>query len=152
MFLYLREGERFTVSDLSLNYDPDLIGQPGYGDLLIADGDLVLTADVNPRGTDSVLQLVTQRIKFFLGEWFLDNSAGLPWFQQILVKNADQSTVDGLLRDCILGTPGVVALLAYTSSQKRALRQYSISFTILTATGASISASIPVSVVGGTGS
>lgn len=139
------------MSDLSLNYDPDLIGQPGYGDLLISDGDLVLTADVDPRGTDSVLQLCTQRIKFFLGEWFLDNSAGVAWFQQILVKNADQSTVDGLLRDCILGTPGVVALLSYTSSQQRALRQYAISFTILTATGASISASIPVSVVGGTG-
>lgn len=136
------------MSDLSLDFDATLLGQPGYGDLLIRNGDLVLTSDVDATGTDATLQLVTQRLRFFLGDYFLALDSGVPWFQQILVKQADPSIVDGLLRDCILGTPGVVALTAYQSERNLAQRRYSVSFTILTATGSSIAARVPISVAG----
>lgn len=136
------------MSDLSLNYDPTLIGQKGYGDLLLHQGDLTLTADVNPAGTDSVIQFVTQRLKLYLGEWFMNTSDGLPWYQQILVANADKSVVDGLLRDCILGTPGVTTLLSYTSHQDLGKRTMTVSFSILTATGAHISAQVPMTTGG----
>lgn len=136
------------MSDLSLNYSPELQGQPGYGDLLVHNGDLVLTSDVNASGTDPTIQNVTQRIRFFLGEWFLNLEAGLPWLQQVLVKGAEPSTVDGLLRDTILGTPGVVALTAFQSNQDPSKRIYSVAFTILTASGRRISSAVPVTVSG----
>jgi len=132
------------MADLSLNYDPDLLGTPAYGDLKMVNGDLVLTNDVDQNGTDSTLQSVCQRLRLYLGEWFMNTSAGVPWYQQILVKNANPSHIDGLLRDCILGTPGVVALLAYSSTANHAQRSFHVTFTIQTAAGGRLTATVPV--------
>lgn len=137
------------MADLSLDFSKELLGEPGYGDLLMVKGDLTLTSDVNPAGTDPTIQNVTQRLKLFLGEAFMALGAGVPWYQQILIKNADPATVDGLLRDCILGTPGVVALTSFVSSQDRVARTYTVRFSILTATGKRIASTVPVSVGGG---
>lgn len=138
------------MSDLSLDFDAQLLGTPAYADLKIVDGDLQLTSDANPQGTDSVIQFTMQRLRLFLGEWFMNTQDGVPWYQQILVKNADKATVDGLLRDCILATPGVTALLSFQSTQDRSKRIMTVSFTILTAMGKRLSSSVPVSIQGGT--
>ena len=137
------------MADLSLNYSEKLLGQEGYGDLLLTNGDLTLTNDVDPAGTDPTIQNVTQRLKLFLGEAFMRLDAGVPWYQQILVKNADPAAVDGILRDTILGTPGVVALTSYVSQQDRAARRYTVRFSILTATGKRIASTVPIAVGGG---
>jgi len=137
------------MTDLSLDFDQQLLGTPAYGDLKLVNGDLQLTNDANPQGTDSIIQLTMQRLRLFLGEWFMDTQDGLPWYQQILVKNTDKATVDGLLRDCILSTPGVSALLAYNSSQDKSRRTMTVSFTILTATGKRLDGSVPITMTGG---
>lgn len=137
------------MSDLSLDFSEELLGQPSYGDLLLTNGDLTMTKDVDPAGTDPTIQNVTQRLKTFLGELFLNLEAGVPWYQQILVKNADSSSVDGILRDTILSTPGVVALTSYVSQQDRAARRYTVRFSILTATGKRIASTVPIAVGGG---
>lgn len=137
------------MSDLSLAFDKELIGTPAYGDLRIAAGDLILTNDADPNGTDATIQFVMQRLRLFLGEAFMDVTDGLPWYQQILVKNADKSVVDGLLRDCILGTPGVTGLLDFDSTQDRARRTMTVTFTVLTAMGKRLNAQVPINITGG---
>lgn len=123
------------MTDISLQLDPALIGSSEYGDLLFKDGDLVLTSDSNPQGTNFVLQNVCQRLRFFLGNWFMNTGAGVPWFQQILVKNADQGKIDAILRNCILGTPGVAAMTSYSSQADRLQRRFTVRFAIRDATG-----------------
>lgn len=113
------------MADLSIDLDPV---SSTYKDLLIVDGDLVLTSDVNPVGTDPVLQGVLQNISLALGEWFLDLSAGLPWLQQILVKNPDQSKIDAILRSAILATPGIVRLNSYSFDLSLKTRSGTIRF------------------------
>lgn len=113
------------MADLSINLDAT---SPTYKDLLIVDGDLVLTSDVDPEGTDPVLQSVLQNLSLALGEWFLDLSAGIPWLQQILVKNPDQSKIDAILRNAILATPGIVRLNSYSFDLSLATRSGSIQF------------------------
>lgn len=116
------------MADLSLDLSSKSQGTAAYGDLLLVNGDLVLTSDVNPAGTNPVLQNVLQRLRMFLGEWFLDNRQGVPWLQQILTKTAAGTATDALLQNTILGTPGLVALLSYASTLNRANRTLTISF------------------------
>lgn len=51
-----------------------------------------------------------QRLKFFFGEWFLDVSAGVPWFQIIFEKSTSPDIIEGILKDTIIGTEGVITL------------------------------------------
>lgn len=115
------------MSDIALDLDPS---SPTYGDIKIVNGN-VLMVD----GKDAILQHVLQRLKTFREEWFLDITVGVPYLQQILVKNPNLSHVDGLLQDEIMGTPGVVGLLAYSSEVNTALRQLSVSFKAQTTDG-----------------
>lgn len=105
------------MSDLSLT--DDLSG------LLIKNGDLVLTTN-----SDAVKQHVTQRLRMFTGEWFLNLSEGVPYFQNILVKNPNPDIVDSLLKDTILSTPGVDELLSFNLDYDAALRTLIVDFSI----------------------
>lgn len=103
-----------TVRDIALDAD---------GDLDITAGDLVLVSDA-----DAILQAVRIRLQFFQGEWFLDESAGLPYFQDILVKNPDMNVLQFLFRKAILETPGITAVNALTLSVDSATRSLSVSY------------------------
>lgn len=120
------------MADISLDLNP---ASPTYKDLLVVDGDLILTADANPAGTNNIQQNILQRLSFFLGEWFLDNTQGLPYYQQILIKNPDQSKIDAIFVNSILGTPGVTQLLSYTFTPVFASRLLKVSFSALTTAG-----------------
>ena len=73
------------------------------GDLELDTGDLQLTT-----GADAVRQHLQQRLRTFRGEWFLDLSTGVPYYQDILKKNPNPLVVDGVLKDAVLSTPGVI--------------------------------------------
>lgn len=120
------------MADLSLDLSP---ASPTYKDFLVVSGDLILTADAESGGNNPVEQDIVQRISMFLGEWFMDNTQGTPWFQQILVKNPDQSNIDGIFRNIILGTPGVVSLTSYQFTADTAKRTLSVKYSALTTSG-----------------
>ncbi len=75
------------------------------GDLFIGGDDIVLTF-----GIDGIAQHLTQRLRTFLGEWFLDLRIGVAYFQQILLKNPNPAMVDSIFKKEILNTPGVLEL------------------------------------------
>jgi len=116
------------MPDIQLDLSPV---SPTFGDLVIEGGDLVITSTT----IDDVRQSVLQRLRIFLGEWFLDNTIGLPYFQQILIKNPDQSKIDALFRDQILGTPGVIALNSYSFQTDFATRSLRLRFSAQCTTG-----------------
>lgn len=105
------------MSDIALK--DDLSG------LLITNGDLVLTL-----GADAVKQHITQRLKMFVGEWFLNLSEGVPYFQNILIKNPNPDIVDGLLKDTILSTPCVDELLSFNLDYSASLRTLTVDFSV----------------------
>lgn len=81
-------------------------------------------------GTDEIVQKLVTRLQFFLGEWFLDARQGIPYFEDVLVKNPDLVVIQGIFREAILETPGVAALLGVIETTvDRALRILSVSFT-----------------------
>lgn len=120
------------MADLSLDLNK---ASSTYNDLRVVSGDLILTADVASGGTQPVQQDVLQRLRMFLGEWFLDNTAGVPWFQQILVKNPDRSKIDALLLNTILGTPGVLSVTNYKFTPNMAARTLRVEFNAQSTSG-----------------
>ncbi len=108
------------MGDLSLDLLP---ASEFFGDLVLTDGDLVINS-----GTDAIRQNVIQRLKTYLGEWFLNNQIGIPYFQQILVKNPNQGNIDAIFQDAIMGTPGIVSLNKYSLDHDRETRRLTIRF------------------------
>jgi hypothetical protein len=77
-------------------------------DLVVENGNLVLTS-----GVEAVRQHLSCKLKTFLGEWFLDGSKGVPYYEDIFKKNFNPITVDGIFKEQILSTPGIIELLDF---------------------------------------
>lgn len=76
---------------------------PVAGDLYIdPTGQLVLTT-----GSDAVRQHVRSRLRFFLGEWFLDARQGFPYYRDVFRKNPNRQAVISALRRTVRETPGI---------------------------------------------
>jgi len=83
----------------------DILVDELTGNWTLTDGDLSLIGDL-----PSVAQDIRQRLRFFAGEWFLDDDAGVPYYQVVLVKNPNLSTVREVAREAIAGAKGVVSV------------------------------------------
>ena len=124
--------------DLALDLDK---ASGTFKDLLIVNNDLALTSDAYPAGQapaqcpNPVLQDCLQRLSMFLGEWFLDNTQGTPWFQQILVKNPDQSKVDAILLNILADTIGVTQVNDYSFTINSQFRTLTVNFSLQTTSG-----------------
>lgn len=74
--------------------------------------DLAITPEGLMRLTSGVPESAAQRILItllmFAGEWFLDLRAGVPYYQEILVKNPDLDSIRTLYRQTVEADPYVV--------------------------------------------
>lgn len=70
-------------------------------------------------GAQACAQNVVTRLRMFLGEWFLDTSAGTPWFQDILKKPENQPLSEADIKAAILSTTGVNSIRSFTFTQAR---------------------------------
>lgn len=99
----------------------DLKLDPETHDLMIEAFDIGLVS-----GADETVQHVKQRLLTFEGEWFLDLSAGVPWFEDVLGKPRDLRVVEAVLKAEIRASPGVRSLSLFAISpingQERAAR------------------------------
>lgn len=109
---------------------------PVIGDLYLENGTIRLTRTL----TEEVAQELFIRLKFFKGEWFLDTTLGLPYFQSILVMGASTDAVAQIFRRVIAGTPGVKSIksLQLTRLPNRAL---SVAFVAILDDGATLTSS-----------
>ena len=93
------------------------------GDLAIEDNDVVLI-----EGVAEVAQGVRQRLRTFLGEWFLDATIGLPYFQSILTKGVKLERIAPHFKRAIIRSPGVTELIAFDQELDRGTRRLSVKF------------------------
>lgn len=106
---------------LALNSDWDI-----YFD---DDGELVLIED-----GEEAAQFVKQRLDFQRGEWFLDETIGMPWFQGVFATNATSGDVarrsytESIIKSTILGTPGVTALVEFNFTVDKVNRAATYNF------------------------
>jgi hypothetical protein len=94
-----------TTLRRALEIDAD---NPVEGDLFIDPrGQLVLVGDVAETRDLEVRQHVRGRLRLFLGEWFLDQRQGFPYFRDVFIKNPNRQSIISSLRRTIRQTPGV---------------------------------------------
>jgi hypothetical protein len=70
----------------TLQFDPKI------GLVVSNEKSLVVLTDL-----DALVNKVEQRLQFFLEEWFLDTSAGVPYLQQIFTKPVDAGLIVNLI-------------------------------------------------------
>lgn len=107
---------------------------------LDANGDMTFGGDQRSmlaNSPEAVGQIVMTRLKLWLGEWWLDTSDGMAWQTKVLGKYTG-STRDVVIRERILGTPGVKSILSYSSQLDRETRAFAVQATIDTIYGRTI--------------
>ena len=103
---------------------------PFNGDLAVVNNSLVLVD-----GADAIRQHLQVRFGLFLGEWFLDEELGVPWFRDVLVKNPSFVVVQEVLKGVILDTPGVVELERFSFDYDPLTRVATLAFRCLSTDG-----------------
>ncbi len=96
------------------------------GDIDLSNYSLELAFDA-----DYISQKLAIVLRTFLGEWFLDTSAGIPYFEDILKKNYDPTRVEAVLKSAILDVPGVDQITAFDMNLEDP-RTLVVSFTVNT--------------------
>lgn len=100
------------------------------GDLLVSNYDLSLI-----EGVDQIAQNLAIRLRFFLGEWFLDIEQGIAYYQDIFIKSPNQIQVENLLKNEILETDGIIEITSFEAEYDVALRKFNVAFTALSDEG-----------------
>lgn len=86
-------------------------------------------------GVEQVAQQIKCRLKFWLGEWFLDISKGVPYLDSILIKNANLQQIRSIFRTQISGIEGVSKVDSLTLSWDRKTRVLTVEYEVTTSYG-----------------
>lgn len=74
-------------------------------------GDVWISALGQSRLTETLAEEVAQRLQtkfqFFLGEWFLDTTLGVPYFRDVFVRNPDMAVIRSIFQKLITDDEGI---------------------------------------------
>lgn len=99
-------------------------------DLQVDNFDLGFTSE---RGT--IKQRLTIKLRTYYGEWFLNRALGIPYREDILVKNPNRTVVEGILKNAILEDPDVVSLVEFSLGYDNLQRHLQLEFAAVTTYG-----------------
>jgi len=99
---------------------------------LDAGGDLELSATGDISATDSIVQAVRIRLLWFFSEWRLGPGFGIPYFENILVKNPNEVKVRHLIREAVMSVEGVTDVRGVDLSIDKKTRQATITVAFTT--------------------
>lgn len=95
------------------------------GDLDLTGGDLNFVDD-----TFAIIQLVSNRLQSWQGEWFADTRQGMPYPAQIFIRNPNSYL--GVLRqiftNAIGGTPGILQVISCNVTFNSSTRALTVSW------------------------
>lgn len=140
----LPELEPFTLEEISPKELPykELALDPGTWDIAVPVRFLT--------GPDAVLQRIKVRFRFFLGEWFLDQRLGIPYYRDILIKNPDILLITTVFRRVLTTTPGVARVPKFKAELLTTERKLICDFVALLANGSQIIAEAEPFILTGT--
>ena len=106
-------------------------------DLLLDDNGVVLRGGDWAFAIDreGIQQRIGQTLRTIAGEWFLDLDYGLPYFEQVLVKNPNLPAVQDIFRRALLSVKGVSSVERLTLSLDAPSRTLTVSWVVLTDLG-----------------
>ena len=96
------------------------------------DGDITLEI---VDGLESVRQRVTQRLRMFRGEYYLDTRQGVPYIDDILKHNYDEALANRVITDTILSVQDVTGVTDISLSFVSATRELTYNANVQTIFG-----------------
>jgi len=109
----------------------DLLLDPQTHDLVFVNG----VATVTQTPSEIVAQRLKVKLYTFLGEWFLDTSIGVPYFQQIFGKVRSKSSIDVIFQTIISEDEGVAEIREFNSEMSVGDRGYTMTFKVRASDG-----------------
>lgn len=97
-------------------------------DLVLENRNLRFTVD-NVEWLSGRLQ---NELRTYIDEWYLDPSKGLPYYEEILTKNADLDVINSLFKAKIISIPGVKSIIETETLYNTTTRKYNFTFIVLT--------------------
>ena len=97
------------------------------------DGEPVLDSLGNIKiieGVESLAENVDQRLQLFKGKYFLDTTAGVPYFEEIITKPVDPGLAASVLNAEILKEPEVTSVGKVSASLDRNTRGFEYAATV----------------------
>lgn len=73
-------------------------------------------------------QKLSIRFRFFLGEWFLNQLEGVPYYSDVFVHDPDLDVISSLFKRVITGCPGVLALKRFKMTLDPVTRRAAFDF------------------------
>ena len=116
------------------------------GDVLLSTTNTITTPTFTTTTSENLAQRLKIRLQTFKGEWFLDGTIGIDYFNQIAGKNRYKAAVDAIIQAEILKEQEVLQITAYSSVVDKTTRKITIQFTVRTVDGfySTLTASIGV--------
>ena len=116
------------------------------GDVLLSTTNTITTPVFTTTTSENLAQRLKIRLQTFKGEWFLDGTIGIDYFNQIAGKNRSKAAVDAIIQGEILKEQEVLQITAYSSVVDKTTRKITIQFTVRTVDGfySTLTASIGV--------
>ena len=100
--------------------------------LLTPNGDLNITENGDIQLTESVRQAVRIRLLWFFSEWRFSPSKGIPYFEDILIKNPNPTRIRRIIRNEVLSVREVRDVQDLQVNINPQTRQAQISFVAVT--------------------
>lgn len=100
------------------------------GDMNLVNGELSFVT-----GQAAIGQHIEMRLKTFLGETVYDQSAGVPYIQIIFLKQTSIDSVQFILEQNVLATPGVTGIVEFVLDLDPLTRALTITGTATTIEG-----------------
>ena len=118
----------------------DLTIDPITGDFAITNGEVTLE-----EGSAAIRQRLEIKLRTFLGEWFLDTTFGIPYYEQVLGKKVNPISLNAVFVSAILTVSGIKKLdKPITYDFNPSLRKLDLSFVAILDTGESVGVSLSV--------
>ena len=105
------------------------------GDVLLSTTNTITTPVFTTTTSENLAQRLKIRLQTFKGEWFLDGTIGIDYFNQIAGKNRSKAAVDAIIQAEILKEQEVLQITAYSSVVDKTTRKITIQFTVRTVDG-----------------
>lgn len=103
-------------------------------DVAVVDGQVQLTKTLG----EYVRTKLTQRFRFFLGEWFRDERKGIPYYRDVLGKNPNINAVRSVFRAVLQSMPEVADVAQFDLSFTKSTRRLAFDFVAVLTDGSAL--------------
>jgi hypothetical protein len=109
--------------------------------------DLDLSKPKGVSGIEYAAQKIRQKLLMLKGEWFLDQNLGIPWVEEVLIKNPSLEFIRSVVRKTVLSVPGIISCPYVTVTEPDENRNSEVTFKAIFLDGQPIDATLLVEVM-----